>query len=179
MYYDMQQRYLRECILQQQRMQREAERQQAAAMRNVHRALIQQERERERFIAQSSKYPKLTNKFVMFCLARDIMQRCMAAGVTNIPSNVESFMAVLTFKRIQGVQPDMYGYRGKKVRGIKHACPAGVFFRPPIMMPVMFISPVDAAFNHDYNVSIPYFYCPKCRTVIYYFNGVDLSDETQ
>ena len=177
MYYDMQQRYLRECALQQQRLQREAERQQNAALRNFQRCMTQQERERQRFIAQSSKYPKLSNKFVMFCLARDIMCRLANAGVGGLPNNIESFMAMLNFKRIQGTQPDVYAYRGKKVRGIKHACAAGIFFRPPIMMPVMFISPVDAVFNHDYNVAIPYFFCPKCRTVIYYFNGVDLSDE--
>lgn len=177
MYYDTQQRYLRECMLQQQRVQREAERQQAAALRNIQRNIAQQERERERFITQSSKYPKLSNKYVMFCIARDIMLRYMNSGVTGSPNNIESFMAMLNFKRIQGTEPDVYTYRGKQVRGIKHACPAGIFFRPPVMMSVMFISPVDAVFNHDYKVTIPYFYCPKCRTVIYYFNGVDMSDE--
>jgi hypothetical protein len=166
-YQDQQKEYMK----QQKLMERAIMQQQRAVMKEQERS----QREYAKWIANSSKYPKLTDKFVRSCLARELYMRYKTMGV-NVPEP-ESLETRLRFKRVTNDTPDTYNYRGRQQRMIKHACPAGLRMSVPDVLSLVYVSPNGEQFNHSYGVTVPYMYCSKCHTVIYYFNGVDTSDE--
>lgn len=161
----------REQIKQQKMMQHSMMQQQRA----FEKEQVRNQRDYERWYNTSSRYPRLTDKFVRSCLAREISLRYKAMGIQA--PEPEVMETKLRFKRVENNEPDLYEYRGMRQRMIKHACPAGLRITPPDTLRVVYISPVAEQFNHDYGVTVPYSYCSKCHTVIYYFNGVDVPNE--
>ena len=112
----------------------------------------------------------LNDNLIKECLAREIYQYYCNSGI-KVPEPAV-LISKLKFRRIRSEAPLPYKYRGKAIQAIKHACKFnGVSFNRLQSLRVIYRSPNGSKYDHDYNYVLPYFYCTKCKAVIYYFNG--------
>ena len=180
-YFQQQQRALYQQQAQQQRLyeqqQRNLQKVYAQQQRVLDRECRQKQREFERLDRQYSKYPKLNDNFVRICLVHAIHQLYTANNMPVPP--IEELSRILKFRRIKSTQPEPYIFNNRKVFGIKHACKfRGVSINPIKTLPIIYVSPNGVKYNHDYNYKVYYYYCPKCHSVIYYFENNLMEGDT-
>lgn len=168
---------------QQQRQQKAVQREWTAQMRRQAREAQSYMREVSKAQERAAKFPKLSDKVVKLSLTHEIYQQYMANGVQVPEPSVLCNM--LKWRRVKAIAPEPYTIadelsvpglpqtgQPQRLQAIKHACKAnGVSFNKIRAGRIIFHNPNGVIYNHDYNFVVPYFYCPKCKAVIYYYLG--------
>ena len=149
---------------------REHQRQQQQMQREYEREMQRQAKEMQRLDMQYSKYPNLNDKLIRECITEELYKQLSLSGM-KVPEPAV-LITKLKFRRIRAEGPMPYKYKGNKIMAIKHACKfSGVTYNKLRALRVVYHSPHGERYNHDYNYVLPYFYCYKCKAVIYFFNG--------
>ena len=92
-------------------------------------------------------------------------------GMTNVPAPA-TLERILKFRRIKTDRPVPIQYRGKSCYAMKHACrDVGVTLGNITRIPLTYHSPYGVQYNHNYNLDIYFYYCHRCKTVIYHYAG--------
>lgn len=147
------------------------EQQQRQLVREYERNQKAMEREHIRQEREYSKYPALSDRTVKMCLAMEIYRMYIAKGMQNVPPPA-TMERVLKFRRIKSDRPVPIQYRGKSCYAMKHACrDVGVTLGNIMRIPLIYHSPYGVQYDHNYNLDMYFYYCPRCKTVIYHYAG--------
>lgn len=154
------------------RMIKMQEKDYSGQMRQYEAYMKKQEIEEEK----RKRFPKLTDKLVRECLTLEIynmfIQRNMRVPQPN------ALFAALKFRRIKAKSPEPYSIKGKKYSLVKHACKkTGVSFNTPSLARIIYRNPNGVQYNHDYNLAVPFYFCPHCKAIIYYYEDIETIEQ--
>lgn len=154
------------------RMIKAQEKEYSGQMRQYEAYIRKQEVEEEK----RRRFPKLTDKLIRECLTLEIYTMFTRRNM-RVPQPNTLFSA-LKFRRVRARAPEPYTIKGKKYNLIKHACQkVGVSFNAPSLARIIYRNPNGVQYNHDYNLSVPFYFCPQCKAVIYYYEDIETIDQ--